>query len=1161
MTNYDLLIQRLDAFIRKYYTNKLLKGVLLFLTAALAIVLLVSVGEYFLYFPSWLRYTILFVCSGAGLFALVNWIIVPLLQRQRLGKVISHEQAAAILGTHFPDVQDKLLNVLQLKQQHESAASRALIEASIEQKTQALHPIPFQQAVNLAKNRRYLPYLLPLAGVFIFLLYAAPSVFKESSERLLSPAKQFKPKAPFDFILSTRNLSIAQFDDLTIEMEVSGRTLPEQVMVVANGQTLAMQKKDKTHYQFTFYRVATATDFHFLAGGFESETHRIQVMPKPSIRSFSVRVDYPDYTGRKDEVLSNIGDIVAPEGTRLQWEFETEHTDAVLFQLGQGAAQAMPRKGNLFYTAYQFMRDTQYSLILQNKWMVPRDSLHYRVSVIPDQYPSLTVQQYNDSITDDYVLFVGEAGDDYGLRRVDWHYTITPVGGKGAPRRGQQGVTIPAMAMTAPFNYMVDIASLPMQPGEQLEYWFEACDNDAVHGSKCTRSGVFSYNKPTEKQLDSIVQKTQEQVNKDLQQANKQNDKIEKEVKQLQEKLLQKNELDWQDKKSLQEMMERNEAVQKQLENIQKKFEQNNKRSEQNDLSDDLKEKQENMEKLLDELKNERLNERMKKMEELMKMLNKDQVFDQLKQVEEDNALMEKDMDRLVEMMKQLERDMRLEEGAKKAKELAKKQEELRKETEQGKKSEEELKKDQDALNKEMEALKKEVEEIKKVNEGMENKANMENLEKKADAAKQNMQNSSQQLSQQQSKKASQSQQKAQQQLEEMAKEMEQMSAGGGGDQTEIDIKATRQLLQNLIRMSFGQEGLMDRVKNTSIADPRYVQHIQGQQKLNVDAGMIADSLFALSKRLPKLSSHVNKEIAGIRKNMDNAIQWLEQRNIPQAGVNQQYVMTGANNLALMLNEMLQQLLEQQAQQQNQSKSEQAGSCNKPGSKPSKKPGKGKGMQLSDIITQQQQLGNAMKQLADKMQGQSKEGKEGKESKDGKPGNKPGDKPGDKGDSKKEGQGKKPGDKGEGGEGEKPGGESEQMARIAAQQAALRKQLNDVQNQLRKEGKSNPNLTKIQQDMDRNETDLVNKRITQDLLRRQSEILTRLMETKEALREQEQGKERQANSGKEIPREIPAAWKEMLKNKQSAIDYYKTVPADLKPYYKQLVEQYYQSIR
>jgi hypothetical protein len=578
-------------------------------------------------------------------------------------------------------------------------------------------------------------------------------------------------------------------------------------------------------------------------------------------------------------------------------------------------------------------------------------------------------------------------------------------------------------------------------------------------------------------------------------------------------------------------------------------------------LSDDLKEKQENMEKLLDELKNERLNERMKKMEELMKMLNKDQVFDQLKQVEEDNALMEKDMDRLVEMMKQLERDMRLEEGAKKAKELAKKQEELRKETEQGKKSEEELKKDQDALNKEMEALKKEVEEIKKVNEGMENKANMENLEKKADAAKQNMQNSSQQLSQQQSKKASQSQQKAQQQLEEMAKEMEQMSAGGGGDQTEIDIKATRQLLQNLIRMSFGQEGLMDRVKNTSIADPRYVQHIQGQQKLNVDAGMIADSLFALSKRLPKLSSHVNKEIAGIRKNMDNAIQWLEQRNIPQAGVNQQYVMTGANNLALMLNEMLQQLLEQQAQQQNQSKSEQAGSCNKPGSKPSKKPGKGMGMQLSDIITQQQQLGNAMKQLADKMQGQSKEGKEGKESKDGKPGNKPGDKPGDKGDSKKEGQGKKPGDKGEGGEGEKPGGESEQMARIAAQQAALRKQLNDVQNQLRKEGKSNPNLTKIQQDMDRNETDLVNKRITQDLLRRQSDILTRLMETKEALREQEQGKEREAHSGKEMPREIPAAWKEMLKNKQSAIDYYKTVPADLKPYYKQLVEQYYQSIR
>lgn len=226
MTNYDLLINRLDAFIRKYYTNQLLKGILLFVTAMLAIVLLLSIGEYFLYFSSAVRYGLLLLSVSAGLYALVAWIFIPLLKTQRLGKVISHEQAATILGQHFPDVQDKLLNVLQLKQQVNDALSRELIEAGIEQKTLALQPIPFQAAVDLARNKKYLPYLLPLLGVFLMLWWMAPQVIRESGERLLSPGRQFKPKAPFDFILDTKQLTVPQYSDCPIALHIQAVPFP-----------------------------------------------------------------------------------------------------------------------------------------------------------------------------------------------------------------------------------------------------------------------------------------------------------------------------------------------------------------------------------------------------------------------------------------------------------------------------------------------------------------------------------------------------------------------------------------------------------------------------------------------------------------------------------------------------------------------------------------------------------------------------------------------------------------------------------------------------------------------------------------------------------------------------------------------------------------------
>lgn len=1158
MNSYDLLIHRLDAFIRKFYANKLLRGLLLVSSAVLAYYLLVSIGEYYFYFPSWLRFILLGVFLLVGGFAIISMIIMPLLNMQKLGKVISHEKAAQIIGTHFPDVQDKLLNVLQLKSGLGDLASQELIAASIEQKTKELTPIPFHNAVNLAKNKRFLPYLLPPALVLIVMLFAAPNVFKESAERLLSPSQKFEPKAPFTFKLITNKLTVPQFDDIEIQVTTEGRSQPEQITIQYNGQDVMMQQKEKGVFAHTFYKVSKDVTFNFAAVGFNSQPYTLKTLKKPIIKQFKVSVDYPDYTGRKDEVLDNIGDIVAPQGTSLRWVFNTENTDDVQFALGNGTAQSMGKQLNQFFYGYKFMRDTSYTIIVSNNQIDKKDSLHYNVSVIPDQYPTINVQQYNDSMTAEYVLFVGEAGDDYGIRSIALNYTIQKSNAQGQPTGVVKNGSIPVPSQSgtfAQFNQMFDIETLKLDAGDKLSYYFSVCDNDAVNGSKCVKSAVFNFEKPTEKKLDSLIEKTQEQVTKDVNSAAKQNDKIEKDIKALQEKLLSKNELDWQDKKQMEEMMEKNENLQKQIENIQKKFENNNKQSQNKEQSEQTQEKQENLEKLLDELKNNQLAERMKKMEDLMKMLNKDQLFDQLKQIEQDNQLMEKDLDRVVEMMKQLERDMRMEDIAKKANELAKKQDELNKQTDEKTKSPEELKKKQDELNKEMEDLKKDIAEMEKVNEQMENKADLTDMKKDAKDAEQNMDNSSKELSNSNSSKASKSQKSAKKNLEDLAQKMSEAASGGGADQLELDVKATRQLLQNLIRMSFTQEDLINTVKTTSIADPKYVTNTQTQQKLKTDANMIADSLFALSKRLPKLSSTVNKEIDAINRNMASAINFLEQRAVPQATVNQQYVMTGANNLALMLNEMLQQLMDQQAQQQNQ-QGQPGGSCNKPGKNPSKKPGKGMGMQLGDIITQQQKLGDAMKQMMDKMAKNSKEGKEGKDGK--KPGDKPGDKPGGEKPGGKEGQGQQPG--GQGG-GEQGGGESEQMAKIAAQQAALRKQLNDINNQLRKDGKSNPNLTKIQQDMDRNETDIVNKRLTNDILQRQSEILTRLMEAKDAMREQEQGKERESNSGKEMTREIPQQLKDILKNKQSVIDYYKTVPAELKPYYKQMVEEYYQFIK
>ena len=94
-----------------------------------------------------------------------------------LGKTISHEQAANIIGDHFVDVKDKLLNILQLKKQASDNANLELINASINQKTAEINPVPFRSAIDLSKNRKYLRYAVPPFAILVILIFFLSLLF------------------------------------------------------------------------------------------------------------------------------------------------------------------------------------------------------------------------------------------------------------------------------------------------------------------------------------------------------------------------------------------------------------------------------------------------------------------------------------------------------------------------------------------------------------------------------------------------------------------------------------------------------------------------------------------------------------------------------------------------------------------------------------------------------------------------------------------------------------------------------------------------------------------------------------------------------------------------------------------------------------------------
>ena len=121
--------------------------------------------------------------------------------------------------------------------------------------------------------------------------------------------------------------------------------------------------------------------------------------------------------------------------------------------------------------------------------------------------------------------------------------------------------------------------------------------------------------------------------------------------------------------------------------------------------------------------------------------------------------------------------------------------------------------------------------------------------------------------------------------------------------------------------------------------------------------------------------------------------------------------------------------------------------------------------------------------------------------------------------------------------------------------------MRDQQKKLQERGQGSKELQELMDQMDKTETELVNKRLTNETLRRQQDILTRLLENEKAERERGFEEKRKAESATDKDRKMPPSLEEYIKKREAEIELYKTVSPNLKPYYKNLVEGYFKTLK
>ncbi|WP_139134330.1 coiled-coil domain-containing protein [Crocinitomix algicola] len=1123
MNKFQKLIEQIERFIKKFYKNEMLKGGVLVLIVLLLTYLTVTGLEYFGRFGSSMRLFLLLSFIVVNSYILVRYLIIPLLKLYKLGKHLSLLEAADMLGRIFPDVGDKLRNTLELKSDEAAMVQNVeLVNASIEQRSDALSAIPFSGAIDLKENWRYGKFLIPVIILFVLVGVLNPNWFIGGSERVINFNTEFIEPAPFNFVLVSDNKAV-EGENYKLQLKLVGEEIPNEVKIFTNKGNYNLKQSSNIEFDYEFVNLSEQLSFYCVANDYQSKNFKVDILKKPIIEDMKLYVSYPAHTGLEDEVFENSGDIEIPEGSNVKWELQSKNMAEVKVMFRDSLFELKSTISNKHTFSKSFFKSEEYQLLFSSDDIKNADSVNYMVGVIKDKFPVISVDEIVDSTDAMVRFFEGKISDDYGFTNLNVRMRIKRNDSTNTITRA---LNFSPRAGTQLFSFGLNLRDFNLKPGDELTYLFSVTDNDKINGFKSSATHRMKYAVPELDQLENQLGENDQKIKDNIDKATKDAKDLKEDVRRTKQELLNKPNLDWKDKQQLQNLIDKQNELKDNIEELKKDFDENKDNKEQFlENSDQLKQKQEELQKLMEELLDEELLDLFEELEKLLDEMNKDDIIENLEEMEMNSETLEEELDRTLELFKNMELDQKLENLEEQLNKLAEEEEALKEKSENKELTNEELSKEQERLNEKFNEIQKDIDEIEEKNDELERPRNMEFDQEMEDAIEKEMNESKDNLDKNKRKKSEENQSKASEMMKQMAESAQAMQSVGQQQQKKEDMEALRFLLENLITLSHDQEDLMGTYNITDKNDPFYLDLNRKQLAVSKATVVVKDSLIALSKRVFELSETINKELNDLSYNLDKSLNYSEDRKTGMLMQHQQYSMTAYNNLALLLSEVLDQM-------QNAMKNPMPGngSCDNPGGQGQGKSGKKPSMQ--DLKQQLQDQINQMKG------GKQPGGKEGK---------------GEKG----EGMGETPGS----GSNLIPQLGAKERAKMAAEQGKLREGLKQLKQELNKDGSGAGNgLDEIIKDLEDLQNELLDGKVGSDYLKRQEDIYTRLLESEKALRERGYSEERESKEGKNTKEGNLKEFTEYNRKKDAEIEFLRTLPLELKIYYKSLINDYFNAV-
>ncbi len=718
----------------------------------------------------------------------------------------------------------------------ETAARRYSPELIREVIRQAVEKLSGLRVRALFLDRRHLAVVpLALVGLVALLGIAVfdPNVVTDAGRRVVSPRQVASlPHGP-NIHAEPGDITVLAGNDVT----VSGIDLGETDMPVEiafnlssdfwKNEPTTLVRRDPSadaafdRYNYTFHDIRNTTQYFFKSGDYKTESYTITVVHEPILTDVRVTVTPPAYTKEPATTLAdNAGNVQALEGSKVRVQARSNNPLREAWVEFDGKdKKPVEHTGRDLGFEFAALKDGSYRVLLEDSLgFSTRDPLSYTIEVFKDRPPTVDVIQpgADAAMPRTQQLDIGfVASDDYGVARATLYFRKADATDyrKAAISLGDSH-NRKEMAVA----YHWDLSDMTLFPGNSVEYFVEVADNNVVTGPGIARSKIFRVTVPTMSELYDNAKHEETHRDDTLKAAIEDSRELSEQLEKISREYLKTEKMEWSQKKEFDRAIETQKAVQDKLSDVKESLDKTMQELSENEMTtQQIGEKMEEIRKLLDEVNSPELQKYMEELRKAMEKMNPDDVRQALEKMELNTKDMLERLERTESLLRQLQKEQRMEEMVRKAQDLMEKQADLNEETSQtspkdsGKMNE--LSERQEELARQADEMQKSAEQVANELDDQQAQQQMQQMSqemKSQQGPQKDMRDAARNLQQQQRQQAMQNQQQAMEKMVSLfrrAMQAQQAMSQNMNSKMALNLqKYARQTLD----LSFRQEALAE---------------------------------------------------------------------------------------------------------------------------------------------------------------------------------------------------------------------------------------------------------------------------------------------------------------------------------------------------------------